>query len=279
MALRKPETQTTPNTATEARPTFEAPESEDTAVHAEAPAANDASVAPADTPPANDPVAPAATTAVVKVTKAEASAFAKEVEEMKGAADFAYGNYSVFKGNNGEIVQTGGSDLTLGRWAKVTMIAWDDHFEISPGSKSEKSKEAVGYSKDGETVDSIIGAQYSEWVGKRVADYVHYLQNDGDYPEAKNGRFIDIACVVHETESEESLNGEIIQVTLSQSSIPSFSQYQEKLLMKARAIARGIPGVTVPADPFTFYFLRELAAKNGHNWTKLRVLDKLPAKL
>jgi hypothetical protein len=276
MALVK----TKPADTTTPAGSFESPETEGTAtvIDNAAPAANEPA---ADTAATSTQSAPAqATTKAVTVSKrAEASAFAKEVEEMKGAADFAYGNYAVFKGNNGALVQTGDGGGNLGRWAKVSMIAWDDHFEISPGSKSEKSKDAVGYSKDGETVDSIIGSQYGNWVGKPVAEYVHFLQTDADYPDAKMGRFIDVACVVHEADSEDAFNGEIIQVTLSQSSIPSFSQYQEKLVMKAKAIARGIPGVVVPEDPFTFYFLRELASKNGNNWTKLKVLDKLPAKL
>lgn len=237
-----------------------------------APEAAEAPAAPTSTAVAVPPAA-----AVAVSNKAEATAFQKEVEAMKGAADFSYGNYSVFKGNNGEIMQTGGDKL--GRWVKVSMIAWDDHTEVSPGSKSEKSKEAVAYSKDGITVDSVIGKQYLNWVGKKVADYVQYLRTDGDYPEARDSRFVDVAAVVHEADAEDKFNGEIIQITLSKSSIPSFQAYQENLVMKARAVARGIPGVKVPEDPFTFYFLRDVTTKGDNTWTKLRVVSALPAKL
>jgi hypothetical protein len=213
------------------------------------------------------------------LSKTEASAFAKEVESLKGAADFSYGNFTVFKGNNGEIISTGEKAVSLGRWVKVSMIAWDEHFEVSPNSKSEKSRELVAYSDDGETIDRVIGENYKSWEGKPLKSYVEFLQNEMDYPEAGSRRFIDVAAVVHEAESNEDFNGEVIQVTLSQSSIPSFSRYQERLVQKARAIARGIPGVQVPTDPFTFYFVRELAQANGNNWTKLEVVDKLPARL
>jgi hypothetical protein len=84
---------------------------------------------------------------------------------------------------------------------------------------------------------------------------------------------------VHEADSEDSFNGEIIQVTLSQSSIPSFASYQETLVMKARAAARGIPGIKIPEDPFTFYFLRDVTTKGDNTWTKLKVLTSLPAKI
>lgn len=244
------------------------------------PASNDAisgDAAPAAAP-ASTAVAVKPAGAVVTSNKAEATAFQKEVEAMKGAADFRYGNFKVFKGNNGDIMETGGGSAKLGRWVKVSMLAWDDHTEISPGSKSDKSKEAVAYSKDGITVDSIIGSQFSEFVGKSVDDYVQYLKTDGDYPDAKKSRFIDIACIVHEADSEDTFNGEVIQVTLSQSSIPSFASYQETLVMKAKAAARGIPGVKIPEDPFTFYFLREVTTKGDNTWTKLKVLQELPKK-
>jgi hypothetical protein len=192
MALTKPVPQTAPAPAAEAVKSVGTFEAMDETTVAQ-PAANDADPAAAPAAPAAAPVPAVQVTGTLATSnRAQASAFAKEVEEMKGAADFRYGNFKVFKGNNGEIMETGGAKL--GRWVKVSMIAWDEHYEISPGSKSEKSKEAVGYSKNGLTIDSIIGSDYARFIGTPVDDYVKYLQNDGDYPEAKKGRFIDIAC-------------------------------------------------------------------------------------
>jgi hypothetical protein len=245
-------------------------------------AANDIPAETATSPaPAAQPAEPtsiATKPAGAVVVARDTTAFQKEVAEMKGAADFAHGNFAVFKGQNGEIKQTGGA--TFGRWVKVSMVAWDDHHEISPGSDSEASKLAVGYSKDGKTVDSIIGRdKFGRFIGQPVADYVKFLQEDGDYPNAKVGRFIDVGCVVHESESTDAFNGEIVQISLSQSSIPSFSSYQEQLVMKAKALTRKIPGIKVPENPFDFYFVREAAEKNGKSWTKLKVLTSLPKEL
>lgn len=266
--------------------TVAANDAPDVGAEPEAPAPAAPAVAPAAAAPAASPApaptapAPATSRAVTTTSKGEASAFQKEVEAMKGAADFSYGNYPVYKGNNGEIVNINDNKDSLGRWVKVSMIAWDDHYEVSPGSQSEKSKEAVAYTKDGVTIDSVIGKErFGGWVGKNAMDYVNFLRDEEDFSEAGIRRFIDVACVVHEYESGADIAGEIIQITLSESSIPSFSAYQEKLKAKAKAVARGIPGVVVPEDPFTFYFLRELAEKGSNKWTKLKVLDKLPAKL
>lgn len=240
-------------------------------VQTEAPAAT-------QVPPAvQHAVANVVSGALATSNRADAGAFAQEVEAMKGAADFAYGNYKVFKGNNGEIMETNG--VKLGRWVKVTMLAWDDHYEVSPGSKSDKSKDYVAYSKDGLTIDSVVGEKLVDWVGKSVKDYVNFLQEEADYPQARASRFVDIASLVHEAENEESLNGEVIQVTLSKSSIPSFESYQQSLIMKAKAAAKGHTFVKIPEDPFTFYFIREVVTKGENTWTKLRVATALPAKL
>lgn len=224
--------------------------------------------APATSPAANHAVA----------TVRAPSQFAAEVNAMRGACDFSYGNYTVYKGNNGEIVSK--DQPSLGRWAKVTMIGWDDRFEISPGSKAVAAKDAVAYSKDGISIDNCIGEEFStEWNGRPVAEYLQFLRGTMEYRTAEKRRFIDIGCVIHECESAPEMAGEILQISLSQSSIPSFSSYQEKLAGKALAVSKGIPGILVPKDPFTFYFLREAANKGDNSWTKLKVMDKLPTKI
>ena len=232
-------------------------------------------------PPWEQPGGPASLPVVKQggalATRGQASAFQQEVEAMKGGADFSYGNYAVFKGIQGSIQGTGDNKTKLGQWVKVSMIAWDDRIQISPGSDDGDAKECVAYSKDGITIDSVIGFEkYGAWVGKKVSDYLSFL-HDNDWSKASASRFIDVACVVHDGEKSaaKEIAGEIICVSLSKSSIPSFSQYQEKLNMKAKAVARGIPGVVVPADPFTFFFIAEAAEKGDLKWTKLKVSDKL----
>jgi hypothetical protein len=279
MALRQPAAPApsptlAPSPAASAPSPFEADETDVT------------TVAEPNTASANEPTtqasvpAPSFGTRALAPRSAEAESFAQEVEAMRGACDFSYGNYPVFKGNNGEIIGIGDNKAKLGRWIKVAMIGWDEHFEVSPGADDKEAKDFVGYSKDGITLDRCIGEmQHRQWSGKAVKDYVQHLHTVEQYDKADSRRFIDVGCILLESENDEGMQGEVIQVTLSQSSIPSFSQYQERLIQKARAAARGIPGVKVPEDPFTFYFLRELAEQGSNKWTKLRVVDKLPAKI
>lgn len=210
-----------------------------------------------------------------------AKAFKKEVEEMRGAADFSYGNFRhVFKANNGEIAESGGDKHSLGRWAKVRLLAWDEHFEVSPGdSNSQTSKDFVAYSKDGKTIDTVTGSDQQGWVGRAVNDYVQYLRQDMNYGAAKSRRFIDTSCALLACESGSGPVGKVVQFTLSETSISAFTSYQQELDGQAKCAAMGLPGFALPEDPLTFFFVRELASKGNNRWTKLRIETSMPTKL
>jgi hypothetical protein len=225
---------------------------------------------------------PAATQVAVRQSAAlvgVAADFAAELDALRAAADFSHGNFKVFKASNGEILNIAEPSEKFGRWVHGTMIGWDDHFEISPSSEDKGSKDYVAYSKDGITIDSVIGEKMRSWVGKKAADYIDFLHNSTDFQDAGSRRFIDVAFVVQAAEETEDFNGEIVQITLAQSSIKSFQQYTEQLKMKALAIKRGIPGIKLPTDPLNFYFIRETASDKGKNWTKLKVSATLPARI
>ncbi len=225
-------------------------------------------------------IAKASSTAVATESAAnQAKSFQKEVEAMKGACDFAYGNYRVFKATNGALEEVGGDEATLGRWAQVRMIGWDEHTEVSPGDKGSTTKEFVAYSKDGKTLDSVIGEDQKAWVGRSVVDYVEYLKTTEGFDKAQSRRFIDVACAVISADDTDGPIGEIVQITLAPSSVQAFSKYQEDLKNKARCVAMGLPGFKLPEDPFTFYFLRESASKGDDKWTKLKIVSSLPAKI
>lgn len=210
-----------------------------------------------------------------------AKAFKKEVEEMRGAADFSYGNFRhVFKANNGEIAESSGDKHILGRWAKVRLLAWDEHFEVSPGdSNSQTSKDFVAYSKDGKTIDTVTGSDQQGWVGRAVSDYVQYLRQEMGYGAAKSRRFIDTSCALLACESASGPVGKVVQFTLSETSISAFTSYQQELEGQAKCAAMGLPGFALPEDPLTFFFVRELASKGNNRWTKLRIETSMPTKL
>ena len=253
---------------------------------AQAAAAASTAIAKASEAPAAAAVA--ASTAIAKASTTslsvadaahKAKAFAKEVEAMKDASDFSYGNYRTFKGNNGGLEESGDKGVSLGRWAQVRLMSWGEHTEISPGESGASTKDFVAYSKDGVNIDSVIGEELQMWVGKSVQGYADFLRDDEGFAKTKVRKFIDTACFLLATDSGDGPIGKTIQVTLSESSIPSFARYQNELKDDARAVAMGLPGATLPEDPFQFFFLRELASKSTHKWTKLRIVSSLPAKL
>ena len=263
MALKKPT-----NTAAAFEDVADFGETE--AAAAPAPASAPAT-APAVAPAASTAVAPAASTAVTTNTSEEAKRFQREFDEMRGAADFSYGNYPIYKGSNGAIREMGqNKTASFGRWVKVRMVAWDESYQIGPGVDGNKAKDFVAFSKDGKTIDSVIGEDLRHFVGKPVVEYLDYLRSEG-YVKADSKRYVHTACAVLDSEDGTHQPGQIVQVTLSQSSLPSFSAYQEKLKTSARAVAMGIPGFSLPRDPFTFRFSAEAASKGSNTWTKLKI--------
>ncbi|VTU31898.1 hypothetical protein H4CHR_02901 [Variovorax sp. PBS-H4] len=279
MALKKPSFEAEPtSTAADAG----APEGADTAVLERETAAPAAAAAPA-AEQASTAIAVARSTAVSadrNEIAAKAKAFKAEVSAMRGAADFSYGAHRVFKAKDGAIKEMSGEKLKLGRWVQVQLLAWDRHFEISPGGDDKKSSAYVGYSSDGEVIDYVIGEEQREWIGKPVSEYLTYLIEQEDFPKAAKREFIDTQVAVLNSENEPDFH-DIVQVSLSSSSIPAFRAYQSSLEAKARFAMTGIkppPGLEMPENPFTFYYVTEDASKGSMSWTKLKIVSTLPAK-
>lgn len=284
MALKKPTTTKPATTAAfEEDPAdtavIEQDGGEDTGsdtTQAEAPAAQPEAKAEAT----SRAVAPKASTnvAVSSDIVAKAKSFRKEIESMQGAADFSYGANRVFKAKDGEISEMSGEKFSLGRWAKVRLLAWDRHFEISPGEESASSSAFVAYSADGKTIDFVVGDEQKGYEGSSVDDYLKYLRETEDFDNATVREFIDTQVAVLGCENEPEFM-EVVQVTLASSSIPAFKKYQSQLEAKAKCVEMGLAGFSLPEDPFTFYFVREQASKGKNSWTKLKIETSLPTKI
>lgn len=283
MALKKP---TTTETTTAA--SFEEEPGTATAT-VETPAAAPAAAPAAPAPVANAPAAAAeASTALAKAASTsvgavndlinKAKGFQKEVEAMEDAADFSWGSHRVLKADNGMIKEMQGEKVKLGRWLKVRMLAWGRHWEISPGDQGKDSAKFVAYSKEGKTVDYVVGDELKKHEGTSVDAYVEFLRKEEDFDKAGKREFIDTQVFVLGSE-KDGMTGEIAQVTLASSSIPAFKKYQGDLLAKAKAASYGLPGVNLPDDPFTFYFVTEDAEKGSNTWTKLKICAQLPTNL
>lgn len=246
-------------------------------------AANDTGVEKAEpaAAPAAVPAVRTTSTSVAARNEAadQAKAFARQLADLQGG-DFSFGSYRVFKGSNGEIAEMSGEKVSCGRWMKVVLLNWNTHHEISPSTDDKSAKEFVAYSLDGITIDSCIGEeQRAEWSGKPVKDYVEYLRNEEDFAKADVRPFIDMACALLGTDSGDGPVGTVIQVTLSSSSMQNFKRYFTSLEGTARCVAMGLPGFTMPENPFELFLVREVASKNANRWTKINLMSSLPAKL
>lgn len=287
--IKKTNTATAPATTTsgfEQEPTTDATVAErDTQKEATAPAPTPAPTKPEPTATAVAKVE--STTAIAKAATSSLSVndvanaaknFKKEVEAMKGAADFSYGSHRVFKAKDGVIKESGGDKVRLGRWVKGRLLAWDRHFEISPGEDGNDSGGFVAYSLDGVTIDTVIGEEQKSWEGKHCDEYVAFLRDTEEFDKASKREFIDTEVAVLGCEDEPDFTG-VIQITLSSSSIPAFKKYQSDLESTAKCVAMNLPGYKLPEDPFSIYFIREEAEKGKNSWTKIRLAATLPAKL
>lgn len=240
-----------------------------------------------DTPETQPDATVSATTAIAKAAATSLSSndaaqmakkFKAEIEAMQDAADFSWGSMRQFKAMNGTIRESGGDKLDLGRWVKVQMLAWGRSWQITPGTDGKDSAAFVAFSKDGKIIDHIIGDEQKSWEGKGVDDYLAYLQKEEEFDRASKREFIDTQCAVLGSEEEPDFN-EIVQITLSSSSIPAFRSYQTSLEAKAKCVLMGLPNFKLPENPMQFFFLREAASKGSNSWTRLRIVTDLPAKI
>jgi hypothetical protein len=271
MALKK---STTTNTAAfEQDPEVAVMEKEASAPVAPTPPVADAAVS------ATTAIAKAATSSLTSNEAAQAAKqFKREVDAMRGAADFSYGSHRVFKADNGAIKELAGEKLSLGRWVKVRLLAWQNTFQISPGVQGKDSGQFVAYSNDGKTIDHVIGEELKSWEGKSVDDYLTYLRDEEEFDKAAKREFIDTEVAVLGCEDEPEFTG-VVQITLSSSSIPAFRKYQTDLEANSKCVAMGLPGYSMQSDPLTFFMIREVAAAKGNTWTKLKISATLPAKI
>lgn len=240
-----------------------------------------------DTPETQPDATVSATTAIAKAAATSLSSndaalaaknFKKEIEAMQDAADFSWGSMRQFKAMNGTIRESGGDKLDLGRWVKVQMLAWGRSWQITPGTDGKDSASFVAFSKDGKIIDHVIGEDQKSWEGRGVEEYLTYLQKEEEFDRAAKREFIDTQCAVLGSEEEPDFN-EIVQITLSSSSIPAFRSYQTALEAKAKCVLMGLPNFKLPENPMQFYFLREAASKGSNSWTRLRIVTDLPAKI
>lgn len=269
MALKKPQTQNTAPAFEDVNDTSPPFEEGTTPAPQEAAAAVQATTA----------VAVTTSTSITTIATDQAKTFQQELAAMKDSTDFSLGTFTTFKASNGVIAETGEGKLSLGRWVDGRMMAYGAFTQVSPGDSGAKAKGFVAWSKDGKTVDTVLGdGTERSFVGKSVQDYLHYLRETEGLTGADAKEYLNVAFLVMGCESGEVDEGEIVNIVLAPSSITAFRAYESQLQLGARAAAMGLKTkADLSGDPFRFRFSCVQASNTkNQRWSKL-VIEQIKA--
>ncbi len=269
MALKKPQTQNTAPAFEDVNDTSPPFEEGTTPAPQEAAAAVQATTA----------VAVTTSTSITTIATDQAKTFQQELAAMKDSTDFSLGTFTTFKASNGVIAETGEGKLSLGRWVDGRMMAYGAFTQVSPGDSGAKTKGFVAWSKDGKTVDTVLGdGTERSFVGKSVQDYLHYLRETEGLTGADAKEYLNVAFLVMGCESGEVDEGEIVNIVLAPSSITAFRAYESQLQLGARAAAMGLKTkADLSGDPFRFRFSCVQASNTkNQRWSKL-VIEQIKA--
>jgi len=214
--------------------------------------------------------------AVISDATRRAQAFKKELEEMRDAVSFGHGVLPAFKATNGAIRETGSGTRSFGAWVQGRLMGYSPFWQVSPGGSESKLKGFVAFSNDGKIIDSVVGDGVERtYVGKTVAEYLDYLHKTEGLSDAGCKPYMNLAIYVVGSDKGEAAglaSGEVVNIVLSKTSMTSFTAYEEKLKLAARAAAMGLPTKAISEDPFMLRFEAEVANNNkGQSWTKLTI--------
>lgn len=143
----------------------------------------------------------------------------------------------------------------------LELLSYHKQYTISPGSDSDEAKKLVRFSYDG---IHISGS------GEKVDEYVKRLKEVEGYDKAARKEYLVLVGILEATEkkADGGLIGDLVQVSVSPQSAPSFHSY---LMQQSVKVARGV------ADEATAAFIRikaESKSKNGKDFTLLQIGER-----
>lgn len=199
-----------------------------------------------DTVVSNDAAAQASVSASTAIAKAGATAVAVtgknavfgNLENAMPSLDF--GVLPRLVGSNGQVMD--GDKKMLGTFVEGQLISWNNTFVVSPGDDTPEAKEAVRYSKDGQTIDGT---------GESVAAYLKKLREVDGYDEAAVKQYCELVVLLSKSEKPSDHVGNMVVISLSPQSRKLFEgyRYQEsvKVALKKRS-AEGIEQIKVSTE-------------------------------
>lgn len=221
---------------------------EDTADTTVADASPAAEVAAETSAPATPEAKVAATTAIAKAQAGALAApsqrlAAPVLTDLKDAVRVDWDTLERLVAGTGSIDDGDGN--SVGTWVKLTLMSFQDTWEVVPGSQEEKAKKLVRYSEDG------VHLRES---GTTVAQYLDELREMG-YEGASLKHKNILVGILDEAEKDTSLLGEVIQISLSPQSRKTFERYRLSRTAKVnmgKASADGSECIKITAEPKKF---------------------------
>lgn len=179
------------------------------------------------------------------------------LEELKDAFSVQYDTFERLKSGSGNIVDANNNDL--GREIAITLVSWQETWDISPGSNAPEAKKVVRYSDDG---------VYIKGTGQNINEYLAELRQgkiDGvAYPNASIKSKIVLVGVLEGSEKPSNLWGKTVQVSLSEQSAKTFNRHRFdasiQVTMGKRESVAGAEKIHIKA---------ESRSSNGNNYTLL----------
>lgn len=179
--------------------------------------------------------------------------------------DLEFGTVARCVGSNGRIVAKKDSKkIPLGDTIKVTLVSFNDSFQVSPGKDSDEAKKLVKYSRDGVTIDGT---------GEDVKAYVTKLRETDGYPDASVKQYTSLVGIL-ETASDTSaeaqaLVGDMVEVSLSPTAGKAFKGVRMQRSVK---VSRGI--LQADGSEANLVVRAEVRTNGANEYTALAVSEK-----
>lgn len=202
--------------------------------------------------PAAEVASPAAkVTATTAIAKAQAGALTAPAQrlsaplltELKDACRVDWNTLARLVAGTGVIDDEDGN--SVGTWIKLTLMSFQDTYEVVPGVDDDAAKKYVRYSEDGVNLRDS---------GNTVAAYLDELRELGYDKAALKHKNI-LVGILDETEKGSPLEGEVIQLSLSPTGRQTFERYRLSRTAKVnmgRASAEGAECIKITAESKKF---------------------------
>ena len=116
---------------------------------------------------------------------------------------------------------------TLGTRFTASVVSYNDAFTIAPNQK-DASPKLCRYSYDNITLN--------DGSGDTVQDYIAYLKDEENCPDANSKRYVELICILEDAEQDHDEIGGMVMISLSPMSVKQFERYQLQTTVK---ISRG----------------------------------------